>query len=300
MLADEILSEQSLHDAYDSISTVLNARTVDEVSRCNAQLVFHATCGDLRTAVDAARTLLARERQSGNPASVCRALRHGAVVLRRAGHAKEALTALEESYTLATKFAIVPAAFGACDAIADILLERLDISGVRLWYDRALKLNDHSRDPGDNRRLSHLAASIAVAEGRAEDAAAILKIVPNLVLADPFLRKRADAEATWVRIQLVRGESLVGDPLLQDLERLHASARSLGSHDFCAYSLYLGLCANGHADRANRLFAEYVQQYRREVGPLPEECKSVVEPSTATAAALGDQSRTTVRRAGRV
>jgi hypothetical protein len=283
-----MLSEQSLYDAYNSISTVLNARTVDEVSRCNAQLIFHATCGDLRTAVDAARTLLARERQSGSPASVCRALRHGAVVLRRAGNADEALTALEESYVLATKFAIVPAAVGACDAIADILLEQRNVSGVRLWYDRALKLNDHIRDPRDSRRLTHLAASIALAEGRAEEAAAILKIVPKIVLADPFLRRRADAEATWVRIQVGRDESLAGDPLLEDLERLHTSARSLGSHDFCAYSLYLGLCASGDADKADRLFAEYVRHHRREVGPLPQECRGTADRSVAGEAVLGD------------
>jgi hypothetical protein len=193
------------------------------------------------------------------------------VPLRRTGDLRGALDALEESYTVAKQYAVVPASFAACDAIATILLDRDDVCGAKLWHDRALELIVHTHVQGDHQRVSHLAAAIALAEGRADDAAAILAIVPNNVLADPFLRRRADAEATWVRIQIGRGHSLEHDSLLEDLEQLHKAGRGLGGHDFCAYSLFLGLCARQETTKAERLLAEYVRQFRRETGPLPAE-----------------------------
>jgi DNA-binding SARP family transcriptional activator/predicted ATPase len=271
VLADDMCAELELHEIFRSIEDILDANTVDELSRHTAKMVFHTACGDLQTGVESARALIAYQREVDNPASLARTLLNGAAAHRRAGLFQIAYNILEEAFGIAERHSLISLAVPICDQVCAVLLDQGHTADAKAWYTRAVLWASRAVDPICTDMLAHLSAHIALTEGRLGDVQRSLNFSPEHTLNDSHLKRRAHTEATWVRLQLAQGADLSDDRLLSDLERIHPACRTLGCHDFCAFALHIGLLSRGEKDKADRLLLDYVQQYRRELGPLPPE-----------------------------
>jgi hypothetical protein len=266
MMLDQNLQQESMAAAYSTIEELGDAHDINTSARLEARMVYHTVCGSLDIAVETARQMLASERQRANCGDLCRKLCNASRVLRTAGVQDEALALLLESETLSVKHNLPSARRRVLPLLGTWALERGDLRAAQDWYSKLLLADNHDETAFDQRDIAALGARLALSDGKV--ALARRRFAWNLddVQRESTGQGHAYGVSILVAIELAAGS--VSPAALEALEVAHIKARRGLGHAFEAVVLYEVLCAANREERAERLFTEYVERYRRERLPV--------------------------------
>ena len=267
MMLDLTCQQDEMPATYDLIEQLATDPSVKETDRLEAAMVYHTLWGSLDSALEATRTLIAKERQGGNCGDLCRRLCNAATVFRTAGQFDHAIELLLETEALATHHRLVSGKGDALPMLAHLALERGKNEEAYGWYRELLNL-----DPRDQRAtvrldLAAIGARLAVLENKPALARRRFSTKLTQLLREPLGQRRAYGLAVHVAIDLAAGR--LSQSALKALETTHIASRRNLHQTFAATVLYRALRQDGRKERAQQLFDEYVTQYRREKWPIP-------------------------------
>jgi DNA-binding SARP family transcriptional activator len=276
MLLDQCCQLDSMPAVYRVIDGLSHNKTVTTAARSEATVVYHTVCGDLDTALQAARALVAEERKSGNTGELFRSLCNASVPLRTAGLFDEAEDALLEALSVAQKHKTDLARPLAMHQLVSLAFERGLTDDAYRWYE--LLKDSQPRMHGKHRimEIDAVGARLALLEGRPAAARRLAPATIGAISKQPLIFQRTYQAALYVAIEIASGH-VPSDSSLRVLEDSHLQSRQSCHQAFAAYTLYVGLRAAGRNRYGKRLLTEYLNTYRRERWPAPKHLLTTLE-----------------------
>lgn len=269
MLLDQSCEQDAMPNVYELIDRLSQHKGVTTAARLEAAVVYHTVCGDLDTALQAARALVAEERNSDNTGNLFRSLCNAAVPLRTAGLFDEAESALLEALSVAKEHKTDLALPLALHLLASMALERGRTDDATRWYE-SLKCRPGKRhDKYHIIEIRALGARLALLQDRPAVARRLAPSKMSVIRHEPLVFRRTYQAALYVAIEIADGR-IPSNSSLRILEDAHLQSRRSTHQAFAAYTLYVGLKAAGHSRHGKRLLTEYLNRYRREPWPAPE------------------------------
>ncbi|MDP9201256.1 MAG: AAA family ATPase [Gemmatimonadota bacterium] len=281
---------------YKQASPLLHDKGVSERSRLEMQMIYRTMRGDGLVPVKDLRRFADVARISEGELGYSRALVTAAIACRLSARHDAGVDFLSTAFN---------------HALSHRLHSRRDqirLSGVQLHiaagaFEEARQLLREieqfpiATDNVTERNEIHCnEARLALEQGDLARAVAAFELIETASPTYSVTRKGYYL-ALEVRIRLQqRPMRSIIEPLVTELERTHLQMRALGSQDFEAYALYLGLCALGEKERGIDLLREYVKVHRRVKWPLTqtvlhavnEQCREEPELTSVRANPIGD------------
>jgi hypothetical protein len=268
MLLDQFCAHDAIPKVYELVESLSAHPDVRTAARLQATVVYHTVCGNLDTAVDAARTLVAEERTSGITGNLFRSLCNAAVPLRTAGLFEEARGLLLEAVSVGKQHKTDLALPLALHLLASMALERGHTEDATHWYD-VLRAHPRRRnDKFSSLEIRAIGARLALLRNRPAVAKRLARSKISALRQEPLIFRRTYQAALSVATEVASG-GVPSNALLQILEDAHLKSRRSTHQAFAAYALYVGLKAAGRGQRGKNLLDEYVESYRREPWPAP-------------------------------
>jgi len=244
---------------YEQVSPLLHDADVPDRSRLEIETIYRTMRGDGLVPIDHLRRMADVARRSDGEIGYSRALVMAATACRLSARYAEGLQFLSEAleHAISNRFhsrrweimlacVTLHISAGAVDKARESLNE---IGNYPSTYDNAKERIE----------MDYLDARIALEEGDFTRAATAFRRTDTIAPTYSVTRKGYYL-ALEVQIRLKEGvSSETLERLVAELEATHFQMRGIGSQDFEAYSLFLGLCALNNNDRALRILREYVE-----------------------------------------
>jgi predicted ATPase/DNA-binding SARP family transcriptional activator len=276
MLMDQLCDHDGMAGVYTLVQEVCKIQGVSCAARFQAALVFHTTCGNIETAVHAARSLIEEQRSNGNVGDLFRSLCNAVVSLRTAGLFDEAEAALLEALAVAERHKIELAYSEALALLALMALERGRNEEARRWWELLRVRPAAPDDKQSSADLVGIPVRLALLSSRPSDARRLLPRNWRTLRDEPGGFHRAYQASLFVAAELACGR-IPSNQLLAVLEDAHLNVRRGVYQAFPTYALYVGLRAAGQDDRGSNLLNEYITTYRRERWPEPSHLLAQLE-----------------------
>jgi DNA-binding SARP family transcriptional activator len=258
-----------VNSIYRHVSPFLGTPGVGALDSLQIQTVYRTIRGDGLVPISDIRQLASVARETDGELGYSRALLLGATHCRLSARYKEGLDFVSEAleHSAANRFHTRRKEIITSSIMLHIAAGEFDKAN-----DALTSISDFACTSDSEKERNEIRAHItrvALEQGdlpRAREAFRQIDTVsPNFSAS-----RRGYYLALELRIRLEEGASSETiQRLVTGLEATHLQMRTLGSQDFEAYSLFLGLCRLNNRDRANSLLREYVL-YRRARWPLPQ------------------------------
>ena len=282
MLLDQFCANDAMLKVYDAVESLGRDPSVRAAARLQATVVYHTVCGDLDTAVDAARLLVAEERKCGITGNLFRSLCNAAVSLRTAGLFEEAEDFLQEALSVGRQHKTDLALPLALHLLASMALERGHNEDAARWY-HALRAHPQKHNGMfGSIEMRSLGARLELLRDRPGVAKRLARCNITALRQEPIIFRRTYQAALCVATEVACG-IVPHDDLLQVLEDAHLKSRRSSHQAFAAYALYVGLKAAGRSRRGKKLLTDYLETYRREPWPAPAHLLATLEKSALVA-----------------
>ena len=267
MMLDLTCQQEAMQNVYDMIVELGKDPHVAVTPRLEACMVYHTAWGKLEIATDAARQLIAHEREVGNCGDLCRILCNASLVFRTAGLFDEAAAALNESDELAVSHKLHSTSSRALPMIAHLAFDRGDTATVRSAYETLLALDPQYHTPHLRLDIATIGARLALLDHKPAVARKrFAKQLPE-ILQDTVGQRRTYCLAVYVAIELESGK--LSRDAVSALEKIHLDSRRNLHQSFAATVLYRALRHLRQLTKAETLLSEYKTKYRRERWPIP-------------------------------
>lgn len=271
---------------WQAVVGLVQCAAHDPAARYRVAMVYHADYGNLVEAVEYADRLVATVRASGSSLSLIRALRNGAVAVRRAGHMDRARSFLTEAYDLAVNHHATLAAVEAAHQMASLCFQEGELRFAWEWLNIADSWTSRCESPFQTYDLAITRACLALTDtesAESVDVRPLLERVPSWQ-DDANLRRRQLVASLHLLIAARHDATLVRPVLLTECERLYTQLGNRGNQDFCVECLVTAYVAVDDRVRSRQLLKHYLKDARRDRGPLPPTL-------AAQARVLGDTTR---------
>jgi len=260
---------ECVRSVYNRILPVLHDPDVSEQTALEVQIIYRTECGDGFVPLSDLEHFAEVSRLTGKEPSYSRALLIGATACRRTGRYAEGLAFAARALEHATQHKLHSRGFEIINGLVLLHIAAGAFGEAR----KAFQMYAQYNAPSGNSKLRHEIycndARIALEENDLSRAVAAFDAIEKGSPTISVTRKGYYL-ALEVRIRLQEAASLsVLAPLLVQLEETHRQMRTMGSQDFEAYTLYLGLREIGQRTRAVALLKDYATDYRRSKWPLP-------------------------------
>jgi DNA-binding SARP family transcriptional activator/tetratricopeptide (TPR) repeat protein len=280
LLGMKIGSEQNQFDAfkqlYFTIAPLLSHPTIGPVTRMEVEMIYHTSCGDMKTAEQVADQLLRTVRTERDPRVLSRALGNVGTAYRRIGRDADAVTVFLEALDHSVAHGLVNRTSFAISALVRIYIANGELSRARAAMQKLEALTDGDESLYRNADRCYFATRLALEEGNIEEAEKRYSVLASQS-GLPSVNWRAGVVALGVRIALQQNASVETiRPMVAELEAAHLQNRSSGGEDFEAYALALGLLHCGESQQCLRLLSEYTSTYRREKWGLPQQLSDLL------------------------
>lgn len=266
--ADMILDSSLAKSTITLLTPVLSELGRDDPLRLRAELIYETVFGDQRRALSLSVALLASHQTPSLTQATVNARRNVAFALSRMGLRSRANPVLTADYRFMAAHHVSSEAAYSALLLADHSLADGCTETASRWIDKAGTLVN--KEPGyQSLQASYLTAvaSVAVEEGRFEDAESVIAEAYEQFPAEGFQRFRSVVLAIRIKVQLARGLSALSFSDLEELQALYALGGHLGAQDSIVEALWLSEYAQGDAYQASVLLIEYLCERRRELGP---------------------------------
>ncbi len=270
-IGSDVGGSELMKKVYRTIEPLFENDAVAPSVRFEAEMVFHAICGDGDRALLSMKEFLRVARAEKHPLTFSRALVNAAQVCRLAGNPKEAAALLNEVLEYSLIHGLHNRAAAARVLLVRFFLAAGDIEKARRVMSEPERL-PAGEDVHYNAEAVFLAARLALDEGNVNEAAKLYEIVRSSLTPQHTATRQTAVLALGVRIGI--GLGLPVETLRDTVEQLRAShyvSRTAGLQDFEAGSLYLGLRAIGRQQEGKSLLRQYAEIHRREKWPVPRE-----------------------------
>jgi len=280
ILLHSICDHPRMHQTFDLLRDLAVQADVERVNWLEVSMVYHTSCGDLPTAVQAAAELIVLRRESGNIGETFRALCNGAITFRVAGQFEETEKALMEAVNIALEHRIHPALHRVYPTLANFALERGNLEDAERSLAEMRRYPVPDSDKFTPLEIRAVAVRIALLRGRFDEALSLLPKQVSEVRSETIVQRRVHLAALIVATQLAIAGKADAE-FLNILVETHLLARRNAHQAFEAYVTFLGLRAAGQGALAEMLLAEYLTTHRRE--PWPPSLKILQSLQVASA-----------------
>jgi tetratricopeptide (TPR) repeat protein len=260
----------AMEELYLTMRPLLENSTIAPAIRLEAEMIYHATCGDMRRAEEATDELHRVVRDEPDPRTRARALLNIGLAYFQAGRGQDAEAVLLEALDYSVAHGLLSRTSFVCLALARVYLSGGDLPRTREVMQRPEALASDDQDHHLAGHRLYMFARLALDEGNIAEATVRYLELAARTSSSESANRRTALLALGIRIgvqQHASIETLVGS--VEQLEAEHRQNRSWGAQDFEAHALALGLCYCGEREKGLLLLDEYVTTYRRDRGPLP-------------------------------
>jgi DNA-binding SARP family transcriptional activator/tetratricopeptide (TPR) repeat protein len=290
LLAIKIASEQSQIDAlrslYLMIVPFLNDPGISPAIRLEVEMVYHSSCGDMQEAERGADQLRKIACEDRDPRTRSGALCNVGAVYRRAGRTDDATALFLEALELSIKHGLVGRTSFAIFALVRIYIANGEILRARAALQKLEGLAEVDQSVHRTADRLYFLARLALEEGNLKEAA---ERYSALIAKSyfPGAQWRAAVLALGVRIAIRQEASVnIVRAMVSELEAVHLHSRGMGSQDFEAHALALGVRYCGEPEESVRLLTEYTTEHRLEKWALPHPIVELLRELQPTGAVL--------------
>ena len=267
-LATDFGTLETLDSIYQQISRFLNEGDVQESTRLEVQMIYRTMRGDRIVSREELWKFAEVVRQSNGEVAYSRALVTAASACRMSARYIEGLEFLSTAYDHAVSKKLH-------SRLIQILFPTVRMHITAGHFDKAKQVLVEAQEypiTSDNAweqtEIYYMETRIAIEQSDWSTAAIAFSAIEGVQPTFSVTRV-GNYFALELRLRLrQKAPKSVIESLVAKLEGTHMRMRRIGSQDFEAYSLYLGLCALGGRNKATRLLKEYVEHHRRSKWPL--------------------------------
>jgi len=299
-IATDFGRRDCVQSVYELISPLLERPDVGEQAALEVQIIYRTECGDGLVPFEDLEHYAEVARSSGKEPSYSRALLMAVAACRRTGRYNEGLAFAAKASEHARLHKLPSRGFEIMNAIVLLHIAACEFGKAREAFREFAVYGVPSENDKVRNEIHCTDARIALEEGDLTQAVAAFDALDR---GSPTLSvtRRGYYLALEVQIRLQQEAAAeVLAPLLSGLEETHREMRSMGSQDFEAYTLYLGLCKVGRRSYAAELLEAYATDYRRSKWPLPTTIlKALAEDCGAEQSRLSPIKKIRSARAGR-
>jgi DNA-binding SARP family transcriptional activator len=261
-VAEDLLSPELATDAYASALSITDTDDA-RVHRCEFEMIYHASFGDLDRAAEAALNLLAFAEAEVNLAAQCRMTLTAGGALLRAGRFQEGVSALEACYRLACDHRLATARHRSASNLACVLRDAGRAEAGLAWQQRASAAFEQLDPPDKPAGFFSNCALFAMADGDFALAQDWVSRALKEVAPAQFGHAGLHFRALDLRIRQLANSYDCTEHELQELLDLHLQYRAFGCHDEVMEVLWHALTRKGREKEGDKLLDEYLHQHRR-------------------------------------
>jgi hypothetical protein len=264
--ADNLLDAQLAREALDAVPSTPRTTSAASVG-LEIKLIYHATFGDPRTAVELADTLHAiASKKELSPSQVVSHLT--ASLALRIVDSRQMETALfEQLYQRCVGASMMGVAIRIAARMGSMLHEDGEIEAAMTWCARATELIEQCGIQRKSTEYLTLRTDLALHTGDIALARRLIELAPSQfpMYSSP---KWSNAHHVYqTRVEQHEGRHRISPERLERLLSWHRTARHLGRHDDHMEVLWTALCDDGRDEEASELLHEYLARSRRERRP---------------------------------
>jgi tetratricopeptide (TPR) repeat protein len=268
---------EQMDTIYESLKEILLSQDITEPARLEVQMIFHTMRGDIRDATGYAERFVNAIMPSASVNRIVVSLTNAGDVYRLAGGLGQARALYEEALDVAKSHRCFDLAATAVLEIVRLSMESGDVPQARARMNQALEYSTGKlEDPIARVKQETLELQLLIEEDRLTEALALCTELLSKVHRLPAPR-RGLVLGTAVRLyaKLPDEQIHLGD-LVAELEENHLRFRGSGWQDYEAFSLYLGLYALRHEQKASHMLSTYLAKFRRDTSALPADISRVI------------------------
>jgi tetratricopeptide (TPR) repeat protein len=243
------------------------------------EMIFNTWWGSIDDAATAATNLVSEQRKHRNTGSLLRSLCNAAITHRVAGNFEQAVRLLNEALLIAETHGIQLFKAQALPMLGHMAIERGNIPEAHQWLKEMGKIPIANPDKVILAEINSIDARLALLDGRYARARDLVLNDLLHLRTDPLPHKRA----YWCALRVAADLANYGSAKVEavaELEREHLLTRANPFQAFAAYTLYVGLRSLGEVDKAEKMLASYLENYRREKWPAPVHLLRALEASS--------------------
>ena len=277
-VASDLGITEHMHLLYERILPLLQTADIDRAIAFEVKMVFHSVCGDPATALKDLAGFLDDVRSQNNALVLSRALCNAAFACRLAGRQDEAISLFSESLDHSIKHGLANRAGTAASGLVRLFLARGDVVRARAALEKAESLYRTGADVHTMADQIFLVGRLAFEERNLDRAQAVYALLEENLTPEQSINRRSSVLALGIVIGVETGWALARlRKLVTDLHSLHLRNRGTCFQDFEAHALYVGFCRVGESELGLRLLKEYVRDFRRDGGPLPDALSQAIQ-----------------------
>lgn len=278
-IASDAGTSAMLDAIYAHIRPLLSLEGVDPVAQMETEIIYQTMRGEGEISLNVLHKFVALSRSLYGELAYSNALAAAATACRIDGRDSECLLFVNKALEHAVSNKLPARVRGILLSQLRLHVAAYDFAAARLVFSRLSRLEIPEDDQVLLAELRFCQARIALEDksvSEVERAVDAVQIVPESY----SISRRAACLALVLRLRLLqRRDRDVLIPLIRELEAIHLCNRDIGSQDFEAYALGLGLRAVGEEAHADQLLKEYVHSYRRSRRPLTPDLQRLVYSS---------------------
>lgn len=256
------------HSVISAIEGVKCATLPQRLSRATVDMVFNASFGDVRAAVDTARFLINHAQSVRHPARKALLLRRAACALRLGGEHVQAREALTEALRVTEALRLHRHSFTALECLVLLCTDAGSYDEATEWLTglRSVEAENPSPFTAATRYANEIRLAYAIGD--------LTLVTSNLPSAQDYQRGSIKRPAQHLLAALCAKALLEDDreslkKMIPELKAGHEHAKARGLYDFEVAVLVDALTAEGRASQARDVLVDYFRTSRRDLMPIP-------------------------------
>jgi tetratricopeptide (TPR) repeat protein len=271
VIADTALDTALAARAYAWLTSIVSDDSHTKSLIARAEVVYHASFGDVDLAVTLASRLIAECPQPDATEHAIRTRSYAGYAFYRIGHFERAGAILEASYDCMVLHRLYSEALYHSSMRTDVALVLGEFELAAIWFARSEKAargaSPHQLNPMSGFYAN--AGILAMRQGRYDEAEHFIRTPLKHLSLLTGSRYRAVALAMLLRIEQLRSDRNLDPDAVAELRVLYAKGRTLGSQDVIVEALWCAHMLEGETEAASQLLREYLCTHRHE-RTLPE------------------------------
>jgi DNA-binding SARP family transcriptional activator/tetratricopeptide (TPR) repeat protein len=254
---------------YERVYPLLVRSEISEETALEVQIIYRTECGDGLVPFEDLEHFVEVARSTGKEQRYSHALLMAIAACRRSGRYKEGLLFAARATEHARLHKLTSQGFEIMNSIVLLHIAANEFGKAKETFRDFGMYGLPSENAKVRNEIYCIDARIALEDG---DLAQAIAAFESIERGSPTISVTRRGYHLALEVQILLQQRAVGEvltPILTELEETHRQMRTMGSQDFEAHTLYLGLCELGQRRRAAELIRAYATDYRKSKWPLP-------------------------------